>query len=40
METISAKIKAKGKEYKIFVGSSILSKIADFIIWKNGQEVD
>lgn len=31
MEIISAKIKAKDKEYKIFVGSSILGKIADFI---------
>src|SRR3989338_9009858 len=31
MDTISAKIKTKDKEYKIFVGSSILGKMADFI---------
>ena len=31
METINAKIKMKDKEYKIFVGSSILNKLADFI---------
>ena len=31
MDTINAKIKMKDKEYKIFVGSSILNKLADFI---------
>src|SRR3989344_1511626 len=31
MDTINAKIKSKDKEYKIFVGSSILGKMADFI---------
>lgn len=31
METINTKIRTKDKEYKIFVGSSILGKIANFI---------
>jgi len=31
METINAKIRMKDKEYKIFVGSSILGKLKDFI---------
>ena len=31
METITAKIKSKDKEYRIFVGSSILSRINEFI---------